>query len=121
LKAALEAGAHGEIEADSTIPDWHGAVSNEPSRFTPQRLAKGMVRSKSHQRSSKAGVFDNNKTSRMPDGGRDFWFRGQTRWSSAFRLFRAENMLKHELQPLAFTKEMNLPDTMASPKVSPPT
>ena len=36
---------------------------------------------------------------------------GQTRWSSAFRLFRAENMLKHELQPLAFAEEKTLPWT----------
>src|SRR5687767_11791584 len=37
---------------------------------------------------------------------RVFWFRGKTRWGSAFRLCPAESM--HELQPLAFAEEKAL-------------
>ncbi|PYL00442.1 MAG: hypothetical protein DME19_05000 [Verrucomicrobia bacterium] len=34
-----------------------------------------------------------------------FWFVRRTRWSSAFKLLRAANMLKHELQRFTFTKK----------------
>ena len=37
-----------------------------------------------------------------------FCFVGQTCWSSAFRLFQAANMLKHELQHLTFAKQKTL-------------
>jgi len=37
-----------------------------------------------------------------------FWFGPRIRWSSAFRLFRAADMLKHELQRLSFVKEKPL-------------
>src|SRR2546428_11614397 len=33
------------------------------------------------------------------------WFVRRACWSSAFRLFRAANMLKHELQRFTFAKE----------------
>ena len=60
---------------------------------------------------------------KLPSGGtssRVFWFRGQTRWSSAFRLLRAENMLKHELQQFAFAEEKTLKQAAVrrSPQVS---
>src|SRR6266545_3929601 len=44
-----------------------------------------------------------------PDWARVFWFDAPIGWSSAFRLFRAADMLKHELQRLAFAKEKTLP------------
>jgi hypothetical protein len=37
-----------------------------------------------------------------------FWFGPRIRWSSAFRLVRAADMLKHELQRLSFVKEKTL-------------
>jgi len=39
---------------------------------------------------------------------RVFCFVGETSWCSAFRLFWAENMLKHELQQLMLSKQKNL-------------
>ena len=45
---------------------------------------------------------------------RVFCFVRQTCWSSAFRLFRAANMLKHELQQLTFVKQK----TRVTPRIT---
>ena len=54
------------------------------------------------------GLRPQAESSRSGNWSRVFRFCGQTRWSSAFRLFRAENMLKHELQPLTFAEEKTM-------------
>ena len=66
------------------------------------------------QMSSATREIYKDKKSVLASRGRVFWFSGQTCWSSAFRLFQAENMLKHELQPLAFAEEKTMPGVAVS-------
>src|SRR5947207_8998818 len=44
------------------------------------------------------------------------WFVRRACWSSAFRLFQAANMLKHELQRFTLAKEMTLGIAAAGPE-----
>ena len=68
----------------------------------------GMIIFLSKQRLIKGPAGSNFQNGSPPSSLRLFCFVGETCWSSAFRLFRAENMPKHELQQLTLTKQKTL-------------
>src|SRR5205823_13854029 len=75
------------------------------SRFqTPSCRTKLQIPSAKSQRNSNFRAPNRATVS----GAQGFLVCPATCWSSAFRLFRAANMLKHELQRFTFAKEKTL-------------